>query len=55
MRIIKAKYPKVGSDKYGHNPMFQGYGGLYTNNHVADVDNTNEERVETHVSSDKQL
>ena len=41
MRIIKAKYPKVGS-KY---VKYQGFGSLYGNNNISNV--INNERNET--------
>lgn len=42
MRIIRAKYPKVGS-KYVD---YQGIGSLYGGNHESTVDNNNEERTD---------
>lgn len=41
MRIIKAKYPKVGSKKFGGlNKGPQEYGSLGANNQISSITNT---------------
>ena len=39
--IIKAKYPKIGNEYTG----YQGYGSLYNDQTISDIDNINQTRT----------